>query len=412
LRIALEHMQADAIALLVAQLGESKVELSLHEELCERRFANAATILRAVSQKRAVELANETNEGGLLPLHAAVQPHNYWYRLTCAPTAVVQRLVDAFPDAVRTRTGAGGEEKKGGDEENKGGDEGQGALPLHLALRLWSELALPETSLGDGFTERDQLDSVALLLAAFPDAVVQPDAKGRLPLHEALRVGTPTALAVSLLRASPKAASLRDERGLLPLHYAVGVAWPDAAALQALLTAHPGAAMVPAPCTVEVDGPYAAATGLDCPPLFTAIRLRHPASIVRGLLAAFPGGPRAATRQRYAAKAATLLPATPLGKTMEASKDTATGAGASWTLLAWAARHRAPEAVVDMLLEFGDAGLPAALDPEGSSRSRRECYSCVPRPFACGVLPRIRRLARSLCCVPRCRRAHHAPAAG
>jgi hypothetical protein len=114
------------------------------------------------------------SNSGFLPLHYAMERR--------PPVQVVEALIDAWPEAVTTRTMPGG------------------CLPLHIASTWYAPVS-----------------SISALLAADRAACKVQDELGNVALHSACFSGTATPVVEALLRAYPKAVLARNNQGSLPM---------------------------------------------------------------------------------------------------------------------------------------------------------------------------------------------------
>jgi ankyrin repeat protein len=131
---------------------------------------------------------------GDLPVHLASET---------SPPEVFRAVINGWPDSVKERT--------------RGGRYDQPRLlPIHGACRR---------PCSDQASAAAATQVVRLAAEAWPESLMEGDAKGRLPLHCALQWSTPTSHTAGLVEflASwcPQALHERDDRGYLPFHYAV-----------------------------------------------------------------------------------------------------------------------------------------------------------------------------------------------
>jgi hypothetical protein len=125
--------------------------------------------------------------------------------VTTAPVSTVNAILQAHPDAIRTK------------------ETSYSRLPLHCACR------------------RTQADPaiVALLIKAHRAACLVPDGIGRLPIHYALSNGADSIVIHMLLTSQPESAKGIDLYGWSPLH--VACANGNSGAIVALLQIYPDA---------------------------------------------------------------------------------------------------------------------------------------------------------------------------
>jgi ankyrin repeat protein len=168
---------------------------------------------------------------GFLPLHIACA--------SGASLGVIQRLLDAFPDAAKKQ-------------------DKNGSLPVHIACRANASI-LVIRSLLDAFPDGAQFQdadcrlplhwachvgasepTISALLEPFPEGAQLTEAKyGYLPLHVACKRGAAEDVIASLLAAFPEAARTRDDTANLPLHIACGAQDITEAVIGLLLLAFP-----------------------------------------------------------------------------------------------------------------------------------------------------------------------------
>uniref|UniRef100_A0A7S2GJF3 PGG domain-containing protein n=1 Tax=Haptolina brevifila TaxID=156173 RepID=A0A7S2GJF3_9EUKA len=182
--------------------------------------------------------ASKSNEKGMLPLHIAIANK--------ASSAVLDKLLVVFPEAVRTQATVG--------------------TPLHWAAFCDARVAVekllaffPEGArmkINNGWPPltfaawgNASPTTIETLLTAFPAGAAAQDNNGRLPLHilHANLFHRPPAPAVidKLLVAFPEGAATQDKDGKLPLHFAAsGPSSEEATVIDKLLAAFPDGAHV------------------------------------------------------------------------------------------------------------------------------------------------------------------------
>jgi ankyrin repeat protein len=152
--------------------------------------------------------AQHLDAEGFLPLHTAV-----YYQ---APVTIVQDLLGAHPEGCQVRTTAAG------------------YLPLDWAL--------------DGQDYDDPLDTIRLLVRAYPESLHEVNGEGDLPVHKASKCHkTSVQVMRFLLEKNPAAAQVRNAGGLLPLHLLAFHGSRDnngVSVLQVLQQAYPGGTRV------------------------------------------------------------------------------------------------------------------------------------------------------------------------
>ena len=207
------------------------------------------------------ESASEIDLAGMLPLHHAT--------LHCAPLAVVEPLLAAFPAGVCH-------------------EARHGWTPLSLAIVYASSIEVFVALLEcwpDGARHRVEALAclplhlaakhrapprvIRLLLSAYPGAAAERDADDRLPLHLAAANHADSAVVSLLLHAYPTACATVDVNAMLPLHLAAQNE-ASGSVVEVLLHAHP-----PAARTV---------TGGDRLPLHLAVANHAPSEAIRALL--------------------------------------------------------------------------------------------------------------------------------
>lgn len=141
------------------------------------------------------DAATIEDDMGRLPIHAALDCDNPWYK-------TVVDLIEAFPEALDAR-------------------DGSGRLPIHVVL------------------DRHNPDKrvVKLLLEKFPGAAAAKRGVGRVALHYSVFTDNPDLEVVqSVQQAYPEGVSACDLYGRLPLHYAVDKVRPSAVIVKYLLS--------------------------------------------------------------------------------------------------------------------------------------------------------------------------------
>ena len=124
--------------------------------------------------------AARTDDGGVLPLHAACGAG--------APLSVIKMLLDVYPEAARVKC-----------------DDGY--LPIFYYLTL--------------VTQSPSEEIVSALIEAYPESAAVADSDKRLPIHYACKAtGVSEGIFTTLLRAYPKAAYICDADGMYPVDYA------------------------------------------------------------------------------------------------------------------------------------------------------------------------------------------------
>ena len=159
----------------------------------------------------------------------------------CLDETVVLALIEACPDAIRTR-------------------DRTGWLPIHLAIRYAASLEV-----------------VSALITAFPGGVKERNSDNWLPLHLAARNLLPREIMSILIATWPGAARKRTPLGSLPLHLAVGNSAP-AKVVSMLIIAWPGAAKE--------------RNAKGWLPLHVAVRYSAPLRVVAALIRAWPDAVR------------------------------------------------------------------------------------------------------------------------
>lgn len=129
--------------------------------------------------------------------------------ITTAPASTVKAILNAHPDAARTK------------------ETSYSRLPLHCSCRR----------------VRADPAVIGLLLAAHKAACLIPDDLGRLPIHYALSNGADPQVIQLLLKAQPESARGVDLNSWTPLHVACAVG-SSISEIRALLQVYPEAAIM------------------------------------------------------------------------------------------------------------------------------------------------------------------------
>ena len=250
-------------------------QLALHCA-CGRSDADAGAVAALLSAfPEAVRIKDAAED---LPLHRACNAG--------APVAVARLLLDSYPEAVKV--------------------QGQGGwLPIYsaaicrVAVAAVGKLLLelhPESTRFVSISSWIPLqvaaayapaDFAQVVLAARPDAALEPKADGRFSLHYACdRADADVGAVAALLAAYPEAIRLKDHRGDLPVHLACKRG--AFSVIPKLLDAYPD--------SVLIAGGGDGVGGSFVLPLALASKISPPEALVRTLLRASLAAPSASAR--------------------------------------------------------------------------------------------------------------------
>lgn len=275
------------------------------------------------------------------PLHYACQRP--------APPQIIDQLLRVFPPGIALQP----------DASNK--------YPLNIAMNM----------------KKPDWEIVGALIRKFPDPAKEIDREdGSLPLHAALRHGSPFEVVSALLKAFPKGAQQKDKDEMLPLHYALQIdrkRKDKIKILTELLDAYPDGAKrscdgeYPLHIALEYGGNLEIVRKLidlykkgvekknfdSCYPLHVALKNGASVEVVQDLINLFAGATRHADDQgflplHYAAKFGASLDVVKVlckSNTQGISEETENGEIPLYLAVSSAHNYNKPEQVVTLLLE-------------------------------------------------------------